>query len=149
MCYCPTPTLHLNLALTGDWISTFPQKPPSVWFISVLNYGDMGQCPEKSPSPCNTYVIPVSLYTFMSSFDSKHTGWFCFSSVLLLLWIQVTTQKKLCPTESEKDWDEGKKNNRMPREARNGKVVEKTTGGLRAEERIKREIRDEKWNVNQ
>ncbi len=42
MCYCPTPTLHLNLALTGDGaISIFPQKKThSVWFISVLNYED-------------------------------------------------------------------------------------------------------------
>ncbi len=41
MCYCPTPTLHLNLALTGDGAFLFsPQKTHSVWFISVLNYGD-------------------------------------------------------------------------------------------------------------
>ncbi len=59
--------LHLNLALTGNCISTLPQKTHSVWFISVLKSGDMGQCPHKSPSPCNTYVIPMSLYKFMSS----------------------------------------------------------------------------------
>ncbi len=42
MCYCPTPTLHLNLALTGDGCSAlyFPSKTHSVWFISILNYGD-------------------------------------------------------------------------------------------------------------
>ncbi len=41
MCYCPTPTLHLNLALTGDGAFLLsPQKTLSVWFISVLNYGD-------------------------------------------------------------------------------------------------------------
>ncbi len=41
MCYCPTPTLHLNLALTGDCAFLLsPQKTHSVWFISVLNYGD-------------------------------------------------------------------------------------------------------------
>ncbi len=41
MCYCPTPTLHLNLALTGDCAFLFPlKKTHSVWFISVLNYGD-------------------------------------------------------------------------------------------------------------
>ncbi len=45
MCYCPTPTLHLNLALTGDGAFVFSLKknyifPHSVWFISVLNYGD-------------------------------------------------------------------------------------------------------------
>ncbi len=41
MCYCPTPTLHLNLALTGDGSFLLsPQKTYSVWFISILNYGD-------------------------------------------------------------------------------------------------------------
>ncbi len=41
MCYCPTPTLHLNLALTGDGAFLFsPQKTHSAWFISILNYGD-------------------------------------------------------------------------------------------------------------
>ncbi len=75
MCYCPTPTLHLNLALTGDCaFQLSPQKTHSVWFISVLKSGDMGQCPEKSPSPCNTCVIPVSLYKSMSWFVTKtHT----------------------------------------------------------------------------
>ncbi len=72
MCYCPTPTLHLNLALTGDCaFQLSPKKPHSVWFISVLKSGDMGQCPEKSPSPCNTCVIPVSLYKSMSWFVTK------------------------------------------------------------------------------
>ncbi len=41
MCYCPTPTLHLNLALTGDGaFQLSPQKTHTVWFISILNYGD-------------------------------------------------------------------------------------------------------------
>ncbi len=41
MCYCPTPTLHLNLALTGDCAFLFSLKITHyVWFISVLNYGD-------------------------------------------------------------------------------------------------------------
>ncbi len=41
MCYCPTPTLHLNLALTRDGAFLLsPQKTHTVWFISVLNYGD-------------------------------------------------------------------------------------------------------------
>ncbi len=41
MCYCPTPALHLNLALTGDGAFLFSlKKTHSVWFISVLSYGD-------------------------------------------------------------------------------------------------------------
>ncbi len=40
MCYCPTPTLHLNIALTGDGAFLLPpQKTHSVWLISILNYG--------------------------------------------------------------------------------------------------------------
>ncbi len=46
-------------------ISIFPQKTHSVWFISVLNYGDTDKSPHKSPSPCNTYVIPMLLYKFV------------------------------------------------------------------------------------
>ncbi len=41
MCYCPTPTLHLNLALTGNGaFQLSPKKTHTVWFISILNYGD-------------------------------------------------------------------------------------------------------------
>jgi len=41
MCYCPTPTLHLNLALTGDDAFLLSaQKTHTVRFISILNYGD-------------------------------------------------------------------------------------------------------------
>ncbi len=41
MCYCPTPTLHLNLALTGDGAFLLsPPKTHTVWFLSILNYGD-------------------------------------------------------------------------------------------------------------
>ncbi len=36
---CPTPTLHLNLALTGDGAFLLsPKKTLSVWFISVLKW---------------------------------------------------------------------------------------------------------------
>ncbi len=41
------------------------KKTNSVWFISLLKYEDMGKCPHNSPSPCNTYVIPMSLYNFV------------------------------------------------------------------------------------
>ncbi len=69
MCYCPTPTLHLTLPLTGNFLHFyfFKKNIYSVWFISLLKYGDMGKCPHKSPSPCNTYVIAMSLYKFVSS----------------------------------------------------------------------------------
>ncbi len=41
MCYCPTPTLHLNLALTGDGAFLLsPLNTHTVWFISILKYGD-------------------------------------------------------------------------------------------------------------
>ncbi len=65
----PTPKLSPHRRLCAFQLS--PKKPHSVWFISVLKSGDMGQCPEKSPSPCNTCVIPVSLYKSMSWFVTK------------------------------------------------------------------------------
>ncbi len=68
----PTPTLHLNLPLTGNFVHFTSQKTHSVWFISLLKYGDTGKCPHKSPSPCNTYVIPMSLYKFVSHTSQKH-----------------------------------------------------------------------------
>ncbi len=48
------------------------KKTHSVWFRNILKSGDMGQCRRKSPSSCNTYVIPMPLYECMSSFDT-HT----------------------------------------------------------------------------
>ncbi len=53
--------------------------------MSLLKYGDMGKCSHKSPSPCNTYVVPMSLYKFVSSYVRKknvrahtltHTHWY-------------------------------------------------------------------------
>ncbi len=72
MCYCPTPTLHLNLALTGEFnfeieISTFPQKNLLCVIYKHFELWGHWKCPHKSPSPCNTYVIPMSLYKFVSS----------------------------------------------------------------------------------
>ncbi len=70
--YRPTPTLHLNLPLTEFFcILTFTKnsfciiyKPFEIW--------NMRKCPPKSLSPCNIYVIPMSLYKFVSSCH-KHT----------------------------------------------------------------------------
>ncbi len=63
--------LHLNLPLTGNW------KFHSVWFISVLKYGDMGKCPHKSPSPCNTchthVIIQICVLMSQKHAHSTHT----------------------------------------------------------------------------
>ncbi len=67
MCYCPTPKLSPH----RRHFYPSQKKTHSVWFISVLKSGDTGKCPHKSPSPCNTGVIPMSLYKFMSSFVTK------------------------------------------------------------------------------
>ncbi len=71
VCYCPTPKLSPHRKLC---IFTFSRKKThSAGFISILKR-DLGQCPHKSPSPCNTYVIPMLLYKCMSSFVTKtHT----------------------------------------------------------------------------
>ncbi len=66
MCYCPTHTLHLNLALTWD-ISTFPPKNSLSMIRKGFKLWGHWKCPHKSPSPCNTCVIPMSLYKFLSS----------------------------------------------------------------------------------
>ncbi len=45
MCYCPTRTLHLNLALTGDFVhfQIFKKEHFSMFFfLSLLFYGDIG-----------------------------------------------------------------------------------------------------------
>ncbi len=64
MCYCPTPTLHLDLALTGDCAFLLsPPKTHSVLYISILNYGDIGSVPINHLQ----IVIPMPLYTFVSS----------------------------------------------------------------------------------
>ncbi len=61
-----------NLPLTGNFLHFYVlKKTHTVWFISLLKYGDMGKCPHKSPSPCNTYVIPMSLYKFVFSYVTK------------------------------------------------------------------------------
>ncbi len=74
MYYCPTPTLHLNLALTGDCAFLLsPKKTHSVWFISIWKVGTWGNV-LKSHLHLVIPVIPVSLYKFMSSFVTKtHT----------------------------------------------------------------------------
>ncbi len=55
----------------GGTTSEAAVPAPALAALSVLKSGDMGQCPHKSPSPCNTYVIPMSLYKCMSSFVTK------------------------------------------------------------------------------
>ncbi len=66
-CYCPTPTLHLNLALTGDGAFLFSLKKLTLYDYKHFKLWGHWKCPHKSPSPCNTYVIPMSLYKFVSS----------------------------------------------------------------------------------
>ncbi len=62
----PTPKLSPH---RRRCISIFPQKTHSVWFISVLNYGDT----ENVLINHLLLVIPVSLYKCMSSFvNSTH-----------------------------------------------------------------------------
>ncbi len=60
--------LHLNLPLTRNIVHFyFLKKTHSVWFISLLNYGDTEIVLHKSPAPCNSYAIPISLYKCVSS----------------------------------------------------------------------------------
>ncbi len=73
MCYHPTPKLSPHRRLC---IYTFSKKPHSVWFISVLKSGDMGQCPHKSPSPCNTChtCVIIQIYVLICHKNARtHT----------------------------------------------------------------------------
>ncbi len=59
--FCP----H-NIGFTWT-ISTFPPKNAHCMIYKRFKLWGHWKCPHKSPSPCNTYVIPMSLYKFVSS----------------------------------------------------------------------------------
>ncbi len=48
-------------------ISTFPPKNSLCMIYKRFELWGHWKCPHKSPSPCNTYVIPMSLHKFVSS----------------------------------------------------------------------------------
>ncbi len=48
-------------------ISIFPQKKLTLYDYKRFKLWGHWKCLHKSPSPCNTYVIPMSLYKFVSS----------------------------------------------------------------------------------
>ncbi len=60
----PTPKLSPH---RRRCISTFPQKNVLCMIYKRFKLWRHWKCPCKSPSPCNTYVIPMSLYKFVSS----------------------------------------------------------------------------------
>ncbi len=60
----PTPKLSPH---RRRCISTFPQKNSLCMIYKRFKLWGHWKCPHKSPSPCNTYVIPISLYKFVSS----------------------------------------------------------------------------------
>ncbi len=61
----PTPKLSPH---RRRWcISIFPQKNSLCMIYKHFKLWGHWKCPHKSPSPCNTYVIPMSLYKFVSS----------------------------------------------------------------------------------
>ncbi len=101
----PIPKLSPHRKLGISTFSKKKKKTHSVWFISLLKNGDMGQCPHKSLSPCNTYVIPMSLYKFMSSFVTKtrmhththtHTCWFLWFTGTLHRRNGFYTEQSVC-----------------------------------------------------
>ncbi len=60
----PTPKLSPH---RRRCISTFPPKNSLCMIYKRFKLWGHWKCPHKSPSPCNTYVIPMSLYKFVSS----------------------------------------------------------------------------------
>ncbi len=60
----PTPKLSPH----RRWcVSIFPQKNSFCMIYKRFKLWGHWKCPHKSPSPWNTYVIPMSLYKFVSS----------------------------------------------------------------------------------
>ncbi len=106
MCYCPTPTLHLNLALTGDGAFLFSlKKTHSVWFISVLNYGDTENVlinhlllviPMSYPCQYTNFVLinhinmPTPTHTHTHTHTHKPQTWCLSLSKLLLLMLSLS-----------------------------------------------------------
>ncbi len=66
MCYCPTtyptPKVSPHRRLC---ISTFPKKTSPCMIYKRFEKWGHGSMSENSPSPCNTCVIPVSLYIYV------------------------------------------------------------------------------------
>ncbi len=60
----PTPKLSPH---RRRCISTFPQKNSLCMIYKRFKLWGHWKCPHKSPSSCNTCVIPMSLYKFVSS----------------------------------------------------------------------------------
>ncbi len=60
----PTPKLSPH---RRRCIFIFPQKNLLRMIYKHFKLWGHWKCPHKSPSPCNTYVIPMSLYKFVSS----------------------------------------------------------------------------------
>ncbi len=60
----PTPKLSPH---RRRCISTFPPKNALCMIYKHFKLWGHWKCPHKSPSPCKTYVIPMSLYKFVSS----------------------------------------------------------------------------------
>ncbi len=60
----PTPKLSPH---RRRCISTFPPKNLLCMIYKHFELWGHWKCPHKSPSPCNTHVIPMSLYKFVSS----------------------------------------------------------------------------------
>jgi len=60
----PTPKLSPH---RRRCISTFPQNNSLCMIYKRFKLWGHWKCPHKSPSPCNTYVIPMLLYKFVSS----------------------------------------------------------------------------------
>ncbi len=58
----PTPKLSPH---RRRCISTFPPKNSLCMIYKCFELWGHWKCPHKSPSPCNTYVIPMSLYIYI------------------------------------------------------------------------------------
>ncbi len=89
----PIPKLSPHRRL---YISTFPQKTSPCMIYKRLKSGDMGQCPEKSPSPCNTChtCVIIQIYVLILSQKRTHTHTHTHSLTHSLTHSYTHTQKQ-------------------------------------------------------
>ncbi len=98
----PSPTLHLNFPLTGICLHFyFSQKNSFCMIYKPFDILWHWRCTDRSPSPCNTHVIPMSLYKLVSSYITKtntntHTRTFKITNRWQELSITQIHDKKWC-----------------------------------------------------
>ncbi len=94
----PTPKLSPH---RRRYISTSPPKNSLCMIYKRFKLWGHWKCPHKSPSPCNTYVIPLSLPTFVSSYIYIYRlillSWLMFICIVVCVYVyRLVSQQLIC-----------------------------------------------------